>query len=279
MRWSVAAAMVLMIGVGAGSATAQQSLSEVAGSIKLKNPEGGQLVIDRSALSQSTSVTPASTSLGDALIETTGDCVAAAQALLDLIEETGGGMAFYDDEWRGRVVIAGEGLDQASDNLRMVVGTGRYEAADEMAERGSEMAVSGLDALRDAIASDRPVYSEAKRQIAGGIKLLESANSAVRAVKREEELEAESQLINPVAADQAITSLCGRRFARETEGYAGCVNDQKTALNAIAGRYAPSVGLESAEFNVIRNKCRYEWPGDFVNRDRCERRRIATVSR
>jgi hypothetical protein len=186
-------------------------------------------------------------------------------------------MAFYDDEWRGRVVIAGEDLDQASDDLRMVAGTGRYEAADEMAYRGSEMALTGLDALRDAIASDRPVYSQAKRQLARGIELLESANSAARAVKREEELETESQLINPVAADQAIKSLCARRFARETEGYAGCVNDQKAALSAIAGRYAPSVGLESAEFNVIRNNCQFEWPGDFVNRDRCERKRVAAA--
>ena len=279
MRWIVAAAGVFIIIVGAGSAPAQQSLSEVAGSIKLKKPEGEQVVIDRSTLGQSGSSTTATMSTAEALLETAGECAAAAQVLLNLIEETGGGMAFYDDEWRRRVADAGDDLDRASDNLRMIVGRGRYEAADETADRGSAMTLAGLETLRDAIAADRPVFSEGKRQLAEGILLLESAQSTLRGVKREEELETDSPLMDPIAADQSIKSLCGRRFARETDGYAGCVDDQKAAMNALASRYAPSVGLESSDFNVVRNNCRFEWPGDFVNRDRCERQRIAAITR
>jgi len=279
MRWIVTVVGMLIIVVGVGSAPAQQSLSEVAGSIKLKKPEGEQVVIDRSTLGQSGPSTSAGMSTADALLETTGEFAAAARALIDLVDETGATMAFYDEEWRRRVADAGENLDRASDNLRMIVGQGRYEAADETADRGASMAEAGLDTLRGAIAADRPVFSEAKRQLTEGIRLLESAQTAIREVKREEELEADSPLIDPIAADQAIKSLCGRRFARETEGFAGCVDSQKTALDALAGRYAPSVGLESTEFNVVRNNCQFEWPGDFVNRDRCERQRIAAITR
>jgi hypothetical protein len=270
---------MLIIVVGAGPASAQQSLSEVAGSIKLKKPEGEQVVIDRATLGQSGPLTSAAMSTADALLETTGELAAAAQAVVDLIGETGGSMAFYDDQWRSRVLEAGETLDQASDNLRMVVGVGVYKAVDETADRGADLAVAGLETLRGAIAADRPVYSEAKRQLAEGIQILESAQTAIRAQMRREDVEADPPLINPIAADQSITSLCGRRFARETDGHAGCVESQKAALNALVGRYAPSVGLEATEFNVIRNNCRFEWPGDYVNRDRCERQGIAAITR
>ena len=278
MRWIVAAVAVLIIVVGAGSAPAQQSLSEVAGSIKLKKPEGEQVVIDRATLGQS-SRTTSKMSVSDALLETTGECAVAARTLVDLLDQTGGSMAFYDDDWRDRVAVAGEEMDQASNNQRMIVGQGRYETADETAERGCEMAEAGLETLRDAIAADRPVFSEAKRQMIEGIRLLESAQTDIRAVMRQEDLEADSPLMNPIAADQSIRLLCGRRFAQETDGYAGCVDDQKAAVSALGGRYAPAVGLESAEFNVVRNNCRFEWPDDFVNRDRCERQRIAAITR
>jgi hypothetical protein len=279
MRWIPAIVAVLIIVVGAGSAPAQQSLSEVAGSIKLKKPEGDQVVIDRATLGQSGSSTSAAMVTSDALLETTLECAAAATVLVDLLEETGGSMAFYDEGWRGRVSDAGEGLDQANNNVRMIVGQGRYEAAGDMAERGCGLALAGLATLRGAIAADRPVFSEAKRQLAEGIGLLESAQEAIRTVKREEEVEGDPPLINPIAADESIRALCGRRFARETTGYEGCVAEQKAAMGALVGRYAPSVGLDTPTFNVVRNKCQFEWPGDFVNRDRCERRRIAAITR
>lgn len=280
MRWIPAIVAVLIIVVGAGSAPAQQSLSEVAGSIKLKKPEeGGQVVIDRATLGQSGSSTSATMVTSDALLETTVECAAAATVLVDLLEETGGSMAFYDEGWRGRVSDAGEGLDQANNNVRMIVGQGRYEAADDMAERGCGLALAGLETLRGAIAADRPVFSEAKRQLAEGIGLLGSAQEAIRTVKREEEVEADAPPINPIAADQSIRALCGRRFARETTGYEGCVAQQKAAMDALVSRYAPSVGLDTTTFNVVRNNCQFEWPGDFVNRDRCERQRIAAVTR
>jgi hypothetical protein len=279
MRRISAAVGVLIIVAGVGSAQAQQSLSEVAGSIKLKKPEGEQVVIDRATLGQSGSSASALMAASDALLETTVECAAAATALVDLLEETGGSMAFYDDGWRVRVSDAGDALFQAYNNVRIVVGQGRYEAANDMAERGSDLAMAGLEILRGAIASDRPVFSEAKRQLSEGIGLLESAQDAVRGVKQVEQVEADPPLINPIAADQSIRALCGRRFERETTGFNGCVEEQKAAVDALVSRYAPGVGLDNTTFNVVRNKCQFEWPGDFVNRDRCERQRIATISK
>lgn len=270
---------VLTIVVGAGVASGQQSLSEVAGSIKLKKPQGEQVVIDRASLGQSGSSRSAMMSTSDALLETTEAYAAAAVTLVNLIEESGGSMAFYDEGWRGRVSDAGEVMDQTDNDLRMIVGQGRYEAADATADRGATAALAGLEILRGAIAEDRPVFSEARRQLSEGIRLFESAQNAIRAAKREDAAEADPQPINPIAADQSIKTLCGRRFARESDGFDGCVDEQKAALDALNGRYASTVGLESTEFNIVRNKCQVEWPGDFVNRNRCELQRFAATSR
>jgi hypothetical protein len=49
-------------------------------------------------------------------------------------------------------------------------------------------------------------------------------------------------------------------------------------MNALVGRTAPAVGLDSATFNKIRNGCLFEWPDNYYNRDACEKRRAAKAS-
>ena len=279
MRWTMAVFWVAIIVAGAGSVAAQQSLSEVAGSIKLKKPEGETVVIDRATLGQSDRPEQSAGSTADALLETSEGCAVAAQVVLDLLGEAGASMAFYEAEWRGRVAEAADELDRAHESLRFTVGRGRYEEAYDTADRGADLTMDGLDALRDSIAANQPVYTEAKRQIAEGIRLLESAQAAIRTVERQEGDEVDPPLIDPIAADRSITSLCGRRFSRETDGYGDCVESQKAAMNALVGRYPPTVGLEVTDFNIVRNQCLHEWPGDFVNRDRCEQRRAAAITK
>ena len=46
MRWTTVAVVGVAISVLAAPVTAQQNLSDVAGSIKLKKPEGESVVID-----------------------------------------------------------------------------------------------------------------------------------------------------------------------------------------------------------------------------------------
>jgi hypothetical protein len=98
----------------------------------------------------------------------------------------------------------------------------------------------------------------------------------MRAVRRAEVAEQPAPPIDPIAASRSIDELCGGRFGPGSFGFADCVSDQRAAIDAMMSRNGFSVGLAEAPFNTIRNNCRFEWPDDFVNRDRCEQRRIAS---
>jgi hypothetical protein len=138
--------------------------------------------------------------------------------------------------------------------------------------------MAGLQILRDAIANDRPVFSEAKTRLTEGMSALEAAQAATRALARAEGAESAVPPINPIDAARAIDTLCRARYGDGGE-FTGCVSAQRAALDAMNLRFAASAGLESSIFNIIRNDCRYEWPDDYVSQDRCERNRIAAKTR
>jgi len=278
MRWNRVAAVWLSAVAVAAPVVAQQSLGDVAGSIKLNNTGDEGVVIDQRSVGRSRSTSPA---LSDAefLLETTQECVVSAQALSNLLGETGSGNVFYDDGWRARVEATGEQFDQQRDDLALIDAEDRYAAAYDKADRGATAATVGLGILRAAISADRPLFSEAKRELADGARVLESAARDMRAAMRTEQAEAPPPLIDPIAADRSIDAVCGKSFAQGSQGFDGCITEQRAAMNAIIGRSAPGVRLDQATFNKICNNCRYEWPDDFVNRNRCERTRIGTMTR
>ncbi len=273
MRWNRVAAVWLSVVAVAAPVAAQQSLGDVAGSIKLKKTGGEEVVIDQRSLATSRSTSPA-LSDGEILLETTQECAAAAQTLSNLLGETGSGKVFYDDGWRARVEEAGEQMDRSRWDLQGISVQERYAATYDKADRGAAAATVGLGILRAAISADQPLFSEAKRELADGVRLLESASGEVGAMMRTEDVEGTPPLIDPIAADRSIDALCRKNFAKESQGFDSCVAGQRAAMETIIGRSAPGVRLDQASFNTIRNNCRYEWPGDFVNRNLCERQRI-----
>ena len=147
--------------VAPAPATAQQSLGDVAGSIKLKRPEGEAVVIDGDAITQSRRGPTGGTD-SRLLSDIVGDCLTETTALRDLAEETRDGTSFYRDPWRGRVEAVGFRLDGALEEFRMVAVDGRYQEAYGLAGRGADLAGDALVILRNAIADDRPVFSESK---------------------------------------------------------------------------------------------------------------------
>jgi hypothetical protein len=97
-------------------------------------------------------------------------------------------------------------------------------------------------------------------------------------LRREREAEAAEQPLpppDPLAASQAITALCGKRYGKdERAGYDLCTERQNAALQNMNRRFGFNSGLEEPEFNTIRLRCRDRWPDDMVARDRCEVARI-----
>ena len=278
MRWTtVVVGAILAVGL-ASPAGAQQNLSEVAGKIKLKKPEGGSVVIDQHSVGRMVRSGTAGTD-GEILLEATKSCADAARLLSDLLAETGSGEVFYDDGWRGRVKTAGETFEEAHKELGFAPVPVRFEAAYDMAESGSDEAAAGLEVLRQAISMDRPQFTEATTNLTTANNILDQAMAEMRRVLRAENAEQLPPTVDALALSNAIRDLCRGRYTEGSEGYDYCISEQEKAGEAISSRFAFTVGLEEADFNTIRNGCLYEWPGDLVQRNACERRRImATAS-
>jgi hypothetical protein len=255
-------------------ASAQQSLGDVAGSIKLKRPEGESVVIDQNSV-KNTRGRLAGGSESDFFLDTLDDCLTETRALHDLLVEARAGEAFYQTEWRGRVQEVGLRLDGARQELALVSVEGRYLEAYERAELGSATAGDALEILLGAMAQNRPVFSEARRLSEEAIRTFESAQKAIGVASRADAAEAPAPLINPIEANRVMTAYCGGRFEQGSSGLDTCIEEQRAAVDAMAGRSAPGSGLDASSFNLIRNNCRFEWSDNYVNQDRCERQRIA----
>ena len=274
MKRSMLVSGLVIFAICVAPAVAQQSLGDVAGSIKLKRPEGESVVIDRDTIGQTRRSQPGVTD-GDAFLAAVEDCLTETRAFNALVMETRNGSSFYRDEWRDRVAEAGLSLDGAIQELGIVSAEGRYQEAYDFAGQGSANAAAALEILRNAIADDRPVYSQAGALSKEAIRLFGEAQSSIGKASRANAAEDAPLPINPIDADRVISALCGSQYGAGSSGYASCVDQQKAAVDSMAVRFAPGVGLDSASFNVIRNNCRFEWPNNYVSQDRCERNRSA----
>jgi len=274
MKWSTLAIGLTVTVALVAPATAQQSLGDVAGSIKLKRPEGESVVIDRDSIAQSRQ-RPAGGADSVLLSEIVGECLTEATALRDLVEETRDGTSFYRDPWRDRVEAVGFRLDGALEDLRLIVVDGRFQEAYDLAGQGSDMVGDALVILRSAITDDRPVFSESKTLSREAVRHFKSAQTAIGVASRVDAAEQEAPSINPIEADRVMSALCGGQYGVGSSRVDSCFDGQRAALNAMAGRFPPDVGLDAASFNVIRNNCRFEWPNNYGDMDRCERTRMA----
>jgi hypothetical protein len=265
---------LVIAALAAAPAAAQQSLGDVAGSIKLKRPEGDAVVIDQNTVRN----TRGRISLGtesDFFRDTLEDCLTETRALHDLLVEARAGEAFYQREWRGRVQDVGLRLDGAREELALVLVDSRYEEAYGLAEMASATVGDALEILLAAIEQNRPVFSESRRLSEEAIRTFERAQRSIGVASRAEAAGEPAPMINPIEANQVMTAYCGGRYEQGSDGFESCIAEQRAAVDAMAGRSAPGVGLDAASFNLIRNNCRFEWSKDYVNMDRCERQRIA----
>jgi hypothetical protein len=269
-----ASCIAVVVLMAAAPLAAQQSLGDVAGSIRLNHPSGEPIVIDHNTVKSAGRPTAVRTDVAF-FRGTVDDCLTETRALYGLVMEARGGTSFYRDEWRSRVAEVGLRLDGAREGLAMVQTGGRYPEVYATAEQGSDAAGAALEIMRSAIADDRPVFSEATTLSMEAIRLFEDAQTAIGVASRADAVEATPGLINPIDADRDMTALCGGRYLESSSGFEGCVAEQRSALEALTARSAPAVGLAAVDFNMIRNSCRAEWPGNYVNQNQCEQRRIA----
>ena len=273
MKISTVAVCLAIAVIAAAPAMAQQSLGDVAGSIKLKRPEGESVVIDQNTVGKARSQTHQTES--DRFTDIVDDCLTETTALHDLVVESRDGTSFYSDPWRARVDEVGFRLESALDELWLVSVEGRSQEAYDLAVRGADLARDANLILSSAVAQDRPVYSQAGELAKEAAGYFRDAKSVLGAAARAEAAEEAAPLINPIEANRNMTTLCGGQYGEGSSAFDSCVAKHRAAVDAMASRHPATVGLEAMSFNVIRNNCRFEWAGNYVNQDRCEQRRMA----
>jgi hypothetical protein len=266
--------MTILAIAAAPAAAQQKSLGDVAGSIKLKRPEGESIVIDQNSVGR-TRRAPSGVTEENFLAATIEDCLTETRSMQSLLLEARSGEAFYREEWRERVEELGFDLQSALEDLRMARVDGRMQQALDLANEGADTAGNAYEILSSAVAQNRPVFSEARKMSEDAIRTFEDAKKAMGAAARANAAEDYALPINPIEANEVMTSLCRGRFADGSSGFNQCMTEQRAAVDAMGARSGAGVGLDATTFNKIRNECRFEWPKNYVSMDRCERSRAA----
>jgi hypothetical protein len=265
------ACTLIVLWVTAG--LAEQRLSEVAGGITLKRPAGEQLVIVEPGAGEPGARMGAT---GSDLVELTGQLLEDGRAASTVLEESRSGLTFFDPAWRRRMLDALAEIDTTRFSLELVEVPDRYvDALDRVVEAAREYQLaSGI--VRWAILRDRPVFSQAFDHMRAGEREVGVALAGLRREVGVEGNEAAPPPIDPFSARQSMAEAC-RAYCGAAQGadYDRCMERQQAALLAIERRFSFNAHTDELAFNSIRSRCRDEFPGDFVGRDRCERQAIA----
>jgi hypothetical protein len=265
--------VVALILLGATSASAQ-GLADAGRPIGSKSDESKGLVIDNSNLTKASTSSRVVTG-SSWVLETVEESVESLKELNLVLTETASDTVFFDSEWRRRVADSIVRFRLAQSDLSINEPDPRYLRSLDRLQEGIDAAETAIVALEAAIENDQALYVYLKKDLIAAEKAMESAFAQLRADYRVEQAEAPAPPIDPIAADRSISTLCGRRYGSGTDNYTACVSSQQAAINQIMVRSAPGSGLGAPSFNTIRNQCRWEYPDDYVGRDRCEVRRIA----
>ena len=265
-----------LIVLSASAGPAEQRLSEVAGTIKLKRPAGDQFVMVEPAAGGPGARMSAT---GSDLVELTGQLLEEGRAASTVLEESRSGLTFFDSAWRRRMLDTLAEIDTTRFSLELVEAPGRYvDALDRVVEAAREYQLAA-GIVRWAILRDRPVFSKAFDHMRAGEREVGAALVGLRREAGVEGNEAAPPPIDPYTAGQAMAEACGA-YSRAARGpdYDRCIGQQQAALLAIEHRFSFAERVDERAFNAIRSRCTEEWPSDFVSRDRCERQAIAGVT-
>ena len=267
---------VTLIALWVTAGPAEQRLSEVAGTIKLKRPAGEQLVI----VEPEDGVPGARMgATGSDLVDLTGQLLEGGRAASAVLDESRSGLTFFDPDWRRRMLDDLAEIDTTRFSLELVEAPERYvDALNKVVEAAREYQLAA-GIVRWAILRDRPVFSKAFDHMRAGEREVGDALAGLRREVGVEGNEAASPSIDPFTAGQAMAEACGA-YSRAAHGpdYDRCIGRQQAALLAIEHRFSFTERIDERAFNAIRSRCTEEWPRDFVGRDRCERQAIAGMT-
>ena len=254
----------------------EQRLQSVAGSIKLKRPAGEQLVI----------VEPEARAPGSRMGATGADLVELADQLLEsgraasaVLDDSRSGLTFFEGGWRRRMLDALAEIDTTRFSLELIEAPERYRDTVARVADGAREYQLAAGIVRWAILRDQPVFSRAFDHMRVAERELGAALGGLRRVGAAESNEGTPPAIDPFTASQAMAEAC-RAYLGAAQGpdYDRCIERQQAAVAAIEHRFSFTERVDEPAFNAFRNRCRDEWPRDFIGRDRCERQAISELT-
>ena len=266
MRGFGAASLALLL---VGTVAAQEKrLSDVASDIQLRPPSEEAVFVDLASAGVGASSTRDLVELADEYSE-------SLATVAGLLSEAGDDDRFFAVDWREQIATACLDVDTLGSSLAVMRPPERLASAHEElidASRDCDRATRGV---REALRMDQPLYGSAMRLLSDCREVVSRSVETMHRIRRDELQELQPAYDDPLAAAVAIADLCRERAGGQGPRFDECVAGQEGARRAIADRFGFSVMLDDATFNVIRNSCRLEWPGDYVGRNRCELQRIA----
>lgn len=267
--------LVLCGAMAAASGFGEQRLPDVASKIVLQRPAGEQLVVVESGPTEPgrrVAVT------GVDLVEMTEALLARSREAAGILQETRTSLAFFDDGWRRRMLAVLSDIDTARIDLELCQPPDRYAEAVTRVTDGARQYQIAAGMLRWAIYRDQARFSGAFEHFEAGDREVGAALAGLRVETREQRYESEASSVDPFAASQAASRICGSWYGTALRPeYDRCIAMQRASYEAITRRFSFTVGLDEPSFNSIRNHCRDEFPDDLVARDRCERQRMAAA--
>lgn len=267
----------LAVFVAAG-VDAQQSLAGDKRSISAEPRETKGVVIDNSSLVRGGRSSAVATAGDNRLLETVEECAAALRQLNEVLAETIASRAFFDPDWRQRFDDAASRMMLAHGDFGLVRVDPAYRPTYDAAGRTLDRAVDALEIVQSAIASNQAVITSARNELLESEQELITVRTEMRAAQRSHRARQDAPPIDPIAAYQTINDQCGRRFDSGSQQFGSCVREQQRAVDSLASRSAAAAGVSTERFNSIRNNCLFEWPEDFVERDRCEQLRMSAAA-
>jgi hypothetical protein len=273
--WRMAALCAALVMSISAPGWAQTEISGSAKSVKLRVPDGEELIVE-SVPEPLGSLVPFE---GDELIELSGRLVQRGRLLATLLDEAGVDDTFFKEAWRQRADDAMTDLQEVRSSVDLAQPPPRYAPHYELVYRGGQEYRLAIEDLRSVIETDQPLYSPVLRQLAEADALASEGLARLRRERRTELAENPAPAIDPLSARQSLEALCASRTGSATAfEYDRCVAAQGAAVDAMNNRHSFTEGVDEPTFNSIRNRCRDEFRADFVARDRCERQRLAAGS-
>lgn len=273
------AVLVLVVASAAVPGSAQQSLGELGGPLRLDpepTPTTGT-VIDQQSLADAGPVSGPFDDpqrIQDAVESVRG----YGRAVRELTDPTRQDWRLLSDPlWLARLHQAFTDLDVATEALRSLRPDAALRSPWRRAVDAAEELLLAVEPIDRAYIDGERANARPYEAVRAAVAALDAAAEETDLLRRRAAAEGPPTPLMDGEIGQLAQTVCGQRFAAGSLDERLCLERQRQAGAAIQQRFDFTVGLDPATFNSIRSACADEFPADLSGRNACETSRMAAA--